>query len=622
MSAPVTGLAPNRSDSPTLALRTAAVRTVPVAALLGLAWAEAWSAHGSILASSWLPYAVAAGLIVATSLASGTAVRPTRPGLLAFAALLALAAWAGISALWSAVPALARDESLLTALYAASFLLPQLALDTDTERWTAVGLVVAALGALALATAAVLAGAGDPTRFESHGRLAYPIDYVNGLATLFATGVWPALATAASRKLPIAVRGAAFGLAVALFSGFLGTQSKGAALGLAVSSVVVFAVSRARLRLLVPALALAAFAAYAYRPLTAPFRASSATYAASIHGVGRTTLWLTAAATAVGLAYAILDRRLVVAQRVRRVAAATALAVLVAAVAGGAALFLRREPHPLAFAQTKWQHFKHYSGREAGSSHFVNLGSNRYDFWRVALRYGFEPHPLLGVGARGFGPLYLIHRRSHEFPRRAHSLELEVLAEDGIVGFALLAAAIGTAVALALRRRHTAVGAAVVGGALCWLVQASVDWTWTLPATGIPFFCLLGIGASRAGRPTVGRRTAWAGAAAAVAICLFAFVPPWLSHRYDRQGSFRLARLLDPLSMDPYVDEAYRSSPPLLAPLRHAVRAQPRRVELRFALGEAELMHGNRAAARAELRKALRLDPTDPVVRNAYRAAR
>ena len=621
MTEPVTAFAHGRPRARDWSLG-AAIRVTPVAGTLAVAWALAWAEHGSIVASDWIPYAIVAVLLVATVLAAGAAASPTRAGWISLAALLGLAAWAGVSALWSPVPALARDESLLVAFYAAAFALPQLVLRSEAERRAAVAAVAAALGLLAVAVAVVEATTADAKSVEALGRLGYPIDYVNGLASLFVVGIWPTLAVAARRSLPPAVRAISYALSAALVCGFLGTQSKGAALGLGLSAVVVFAAASARLRILVPALGLVAIGAYAYRPLTGPFRADDASFAGAVHHAGWTTLALVGVAAVAGLAYAATDQRVRVPQNLQRIAGIAALALLLAGVGAGAALFVHRHPHPLAYAQSRWESLKHQPAHASGSSHFVDFGSNRYDFWRVALRNGFEPHPLRGVGARGFGPLYLIHRESPEFPRRAHSLEIEVLAEQGLVGLVLLVASLGTAIFLAARRRIDAIGAAVLGGAVCWLAQASVDWTWTIPAVGIPFFVLLGIGASRDGRPALGRTPSVVGAAACVAVAVFALAPPWLADRFEQRGDYGAARFLDPLSTDSYVDEAFRSSPPALAPLRKAVRMQPRRAELHYALGEAELANGHRAAARAELREALRLDPTDPVVRRALRAAR
>ena len=69
----------------------------------------------------------------------------------------------------------------------------------------------------------------------------------------------------------------------------------------------------------------------------------------------------------------------------------------------------------------------------AASSHLLQLGSYRYDIWRVALNE-FAHHPLAGIGSRGFGPAYLRQRHSPDTPARAHSFELDALSELGIVG--------------------------------------------------------------------------------------------------------------------------------------------------------------------------------------------
>ena len=58
---------------------------------------------------------------------------------------------------------------------------------------------------------------------------------------------WPAIAVAARCTLPVAIRALALGGSTAMICLLLGTQSKGGAVALAVSAVVVFAVSRARL---------------------------------------------------------------------------------------------------------------------------------------------------------------------------------------------------------------------------------------------------------------------------------------------------------------------------------------------------------------------------------------
>jgi len=119
----------------------------------------------------------------------------------------------------------------------------------------------------------------------------------------------------------------------------------------------------------------------------------------------------------------------------------------------------------------------------ATAQRFGSVGSNRYAYWRVAVRT-FADHPLGGVGAGGFRVEWLRERPFPESVRDAHSLYLETLAELGIVGFALLAAFLA-GVALAGRRAHRldpALATGPIAGVVTWAVHAGVDWDWELPA--------------------------------------------------------------------------------------------------------------------------------------------
>src|SRR5205085_2896468 len=207
----------------------------------------------------------------------------------------------------------------------------------------------------------------------------------------------------------------------------------------------------ARLRALPPTLVAAALVGAAFRPLTAPYRASTADLASTIRHAGMVSLLLVVVAAVVGLVYAALDRRIVVSARAHRVLSFVALLALVAALLGGAGAFAATVDRPGHFLADKWRSFKTLPSTRQGSSHLFSLGSNRYDFWRVALRT-FEDHPLAGVGGRGFAAAYLQDGRSIETPQRAHSLELDELSETGIVGFTLLVLGLGLPLAVALLR--------------------------------------------------------------------------------------------------------------------------------------------------------------------------
>jgi O-antigen ligase len=560
---------------------------------------------------------------------------PPRAVLAGAALLAAVGAWTALSILWSPAPALARDEALLVVTYALALLVPALVLTSRELQLAGLGLVGAGAATLALAVGVRLALSNDPLALYEEGRLAAPISYTNAQAAVFLIGFWPLVALAARRSLRPALRSAALAGAAATGAGWLLTQSKGGAIALVLSAVVVFALTRFRLRALVPSLVVAGLTAVAYRPLTAPYRAQDeapAELVAAIQDAGLTLLGLAIAGAVLGAVYVVLDWRLDPAPRARRLAAAAVLGTVVAGLVAGVLLFLVRVDSPGDYLADRWDTFKSYSENPEGSSHLASIGSNRYDFWRVALGE-FADHPLAGIGGRGFGAAYLVAGKSPETPARAHSVELDVLAETGIVGLLLLVAALAVPLAALVPRARRGLGAAaVVGGVAYWLVHATGDWTWTFPAAGIPAFLLLGVGLAGEGRASVRGRVALAGGAAALAVGLLAFAPPWLSGRlvdriYEGRGSVASnvdwARRLDPLSVDPLLAEAGRlaGTPAALASLEEAVRKEPRSPALRYLLGTEYLAAGRAPDALRELRRARELAPRDEAIAAALSEA-
>jgi O-Antigen ligase len=598
----------------------ALIRVLPTAILAAAAWALTWLATGSMDAADWLPYAFLAGLLVVVVLVTGAAARPGRLELAGLAALLGLAIWEAISAAWSPVPSLARDEGLLTLFYALALVVPLVTLRTDGDRVFAAGAIAAEAGALAVATALELRFGGNQADHFYSGRLSFPISYPNAQAAAFLVGFWPAVVLAAQRGRSVWTRAFALAAATAISSGWLTAQSKGGVLAIGVSAVLVFAVSPLRLRLAVPTLVAAGLTAAAYVPLTEPFRSSGdAELVTDVRRTGTTILLLTVAGAIAGAIYALVDRRLILGARAHRAVAITALAATLVAVAAGAAIVVAR-----VNMHQQWREFKS-APTNAASSHLLQLGSYRYDIWRVAWNE-FEQHPVAGIGSRGFAVAYLQKRQSPDTPVRAHSFELDALNELGIVGFGLVLAALVPLLVpiVAGTLTRDAAATAAFGGAAYWLVHASVDWLWTVPACGLPFFLLLGLGGPRGERAALGRRPALALACAVAVVGLLAFVPPWLSARLTVRGQTAWAKRLDPLAVEPYVAQAARSPTPqdAIDQLRSAVRKEPRVVELRFALASAYRRAAEKRAARAELLQAKRLDPGEPRIDEALRALR
>jgi hypothetical protein len=114
----------------------------------------------------------------------------------------------------------------------------------------------------------------------------------------------------------------------------------------------------------------------------------------------------------------------------------------------------------------------------ANPSRLVSAQSNRYDYWRVALRE-FGGAPLRGGGSGSFRTEWLRERTIAETVRDAHSLYLETAAELGLVGLAALIALIAGIVVLA---RGAPAAAGAIGALAVYGIHAGLDWDWELPA--------------------------------------------------------------------------------------------------------------------------------------------
>ena len=130
------------------------------------------------------------------------------------------------------------------------------------------------------------------------------------------------------------------------------------------------------------------------------------------------------------------------------------------------------------------------------AAHFGTGASNRYDYWRVAWRT-FEDDPIQGVGAGAFSVPWFRSRSIDENVTDAHSWQAAALAETGLVGLLL----IGFVLLFPLARIRSAragsgawpIAAVALGGAAVYFVlHASVDWLFRIPAIAIPGFVVLG----------------------------------------------------------------------------------------------------------------------------------
>jgi tetratricopeptide (TPR) repeat protein len=664
--------------------------TVPALGALALAVVWATDQAGYPL-THWAP----GGLVVLALLAIAlVAVRPRLGEIppavrLAVACLAAYTALSFLSILWAGVPGDAWEGANRTLLYLLVFAL----FACFPQRGATAALLVCAwtvaLTGVALFTALhVNAAAGSATRLLAllpGGRLVYPAGYVNANAAQWLMAFWPALLLARERRLPWGLRAALAGGAVVLAEVALLSQSRGSVYATAALVVLVFALLPGRVRtfaLAVPVAAGIGAAAPAVLrvgdrvsalegALTsgahgAAARAGTAVAAhsatAAVHGAVAATLLSALAVGAVVAAGAALESRRTLAPaaaaRVHRGLAAIAVALLVVLLAGGWAA----AGDPLTRARHAWDTFKSPRGYGAdtttGSRLTSGLGSNRYDFYRVALDE-FAAHPVGGIGADNFAESYLAHGRSNETPHYPHSVELRTLVDTGAVGALLAVVGLGAALVAcwrAIRRSPDllarGVAAAAVAGFAYWAVHGSVDWFWEFAGLGAPAFALLGLGCSlapgagvpRAGvvSPRASRR--WgplivAGALAALA-AVASLTAPWLSElqvqsaariwpQAPQQAYARLnsAARLNPLSDEPYVvagsialrlGEVGRADHEFVL----ALRRTPGDAYSTLERGAIASTQGRRRDALVLLERAARLNPRDPLTREALRLAR
>jgi hypothetical protein len=610
------------------------VQVLPVLLVMGLTWLLAWHLNGSVAARDWLPYAFFAALLLAVILASGRSLQPSRAALAAFLGLTCLAGWTAVSLAWSPLPDEARNDALLVVLYALVFLTGVvLAHGQQTKGMLAA--VVLGLGSLAVATELVMVFSRHPVALYAAGRLFFPVGYWNAQAALFLIGFWPAISVAASRAFGVFARALSCGLAASLLAGVMLVQSKGGVIALAVSIAVVLIVSRERLRFLFVLLITVVPVSLLYLPLTRPFRLdtpgkSHSALADGIRSAGVTALLVSCGVAVLAFLYASVDCRVRVGRRMRRLfGGAAVVCVLVALIVG-----IVRVGHPVGFVQSKWNAFKHMPQSESGSSHLFTLGSNRYDFWRVAADE-FVDHPIGGIGQHGFAAAYLQKGHSNETPQRSHSIVLDVLSETGIVGFVCFLIGVGLPLLVVARRARTSLlHAGIFGAGVYWLVHSSGDWVWTFPAVGIPTFLLLGLGVSGGASRYLSKRWSLFAATVVTVIGCVAFVPPWLSSRLAAEAEsarpaqasrdLRWARWLDPLSPTPFVVQAQLASKRSQAvnALSHAARLEPRSVTYQYLLGWEQLKAGRARAAVRTLLIAQRLYPRDDVIQRALTQAR
>ncbi len=427
---------------------------------------------------------IAWALVAIALLAVPSALRVARSGLVALIGLALLAGWTLLSILWAPIAGSAYHAGQIAILY-VGVMLAAIGLLHD-RRGQRVAEPALAAGVL------IVIGYGISERLlpgllhfsqsvSAQGRLEQPLTYWNAMGELAALGVVLCARLAGDATRSRWIRLVAVAAAAPIGMGLYLSFSRGAlfACFAGLIALLLLAPTVEQLRGLLVALAAAILAAAA----SAPFHSVTALAGSPSRREGQGAITLVLLVVIIALTV-LAQWRLIATERPRalampRWAPATAVALICAGLAVAIVVGAKeRSSAPLS----------------GGATRYVTLQSNRYAYWRVAIR-AFGDQPLRGVGAGGWAVYWLRYRTINEFAEDAHSLPLQTLAELGLLGAAFLltfVVGVGFAARDALRSAPAlAAGPAAVF--VAWLAHQPLDWDWEMPAVTIVAIVLAGM---------------------------------------------------------------------------------------------------------------------------------
>jgi hypothetical protein len=428
--------------------------------------------------------AVTAWALVAVSAVAFERPLPSAaPSRIAVAALAGLCLWVGLGASWAPLAGPAQDDLMRNLLYLTALLLAVTAWRSRAELRRVEPLL--AVGVL-IVVGYGLAGRLVPDLLDqavsasAQGRLDQPLTYWNAMGALAAIGLVLSARLCGDETRPAYMRLAAAAAAAPLGAGLYISFSRGAIAALLVGLVVLIALLPAPSQLRATAVVfvaafLAAFAASVLPGVNA--------LEGDATGLRRDGLVMLAVLLAAGSAAALAARRLVVpaegrpARRPHPAVVAAVVAILVGAPMLVALLDDSGDP----------------ARPGAGVQRLGDVGSNRYDYWEVALDE-FAEAPFKGGGPGSFEVAWRRDRDIEESVGDAHSLPIETAAELGLVGLVLLALLVG-AVDVGARRAWIAdpgLAAGPIAALATWALHACLDWDWEMPALTLVALVLAG----------------------------------------------------------------------------------------------------------------------------------
>jgi hypothetical protein len=429
-----------------------------------------------------------------------------QPGALAWCALGLFAAftvWTALSLGWTESPEKTSADLARVATYLGVLLLALLARGPNHARRLlgAMGTgiaFVALVGLLSRLHPAWFPEAADTARIlEAHDRLAYPLNYWNGLAALVAVGL-PLLLQLASEVRSVALRVLAAAALPALLLTVYFTISRGG-IGASFLAVVVYlAFASDRLPKVLTAIVGGSGGAI----LIAASSQRDALQEGLLNSAGAQQgdemLWMTIVVCAgVGLVQASISLLLVNDLRPRWTRVSRERALAFAALGAVALLVALAAVDAPGRVSDAWHDFKQpNSGPGEGHQRLDSVaGESRYQFWTAAVEQE-ETKPLTGTGSGTFEYWWAREGTTGETVDDAHSLYMQTLGELGIVGAALLGAFLlavlagGAAATVRAGPEERSWLAAALAGCIAFCVTAGFDWMWQLPVLPVALLLL------------------------------------------------------------------------------------------------------------------------------------
>jgi hypothetical protein len=588
------------------------------------------------------------GLLVAT--AFGLRIRLTNlssPALWAIGLLAAFSAWSFLSIAWAGDQGAAWDGANRCLLYLTVFALFAITPWRARTGALILGGYAVVMAAIAAITVLSAAGSAEPFSYLIADRFATPTGYYNANAALFTAAFFPAVLFASRREVPWPLRGLLLASASVLFDFALLPQSRGWVIAAPIAMLAYLLIVPDRIRSLIVLGPLSIVAALTASPMLRVYNdVGSGALESALDGARNAMLVGAAAMFVVGALIGLADGRVQLSEaNARRGTRAIGGLACLAALAG-VIVAIAVVGNPVSWVGDRWHDFRTGRSEPAaeGSRLGQGLGSNRYDFWRVAADE-FTAHPMAGVGSGNFAEDYVRERETSEEPTEVHNLPLSVFSQTGLVGGLILIGfltAVSVGVGRVRLRSADPLARAVAGLAAAVfvyvLVHSTGDWFWLFPAIWAPVFAWLGIGMALAreprAQPQEERPRRWPTGATAAAITFLAtasFALPWVaavdtnraSHIWgaDPQAAYRLldhASDLNFLSANPALVKggiASRLNQPRVMrdAFSDALERDPDNWYATLELATLDAIDGDRQAALDRLQRVAELNPREPL---------